>query len=217
MAKIKGKTVEGKTPPKAKPRVNKLKAVPPVESKTPPTENATLTDTPAVEKLEIVESETATTENIEENKEEFDISELQDENLNNQIEGEPKTIENAETSEEIETLTPETVEDESKAVGSSFGITINFRKESESKHLQSIINELVKHGVVTDKSDFAKKCIDFCINHNAVIRELVEKKKGYPSPLQFPYPDGSDGTFFIEPKLLSKSLFEGVVDIPVCK
>ncbi len=217
MAKIKVKPVDGKTNPKPKSSTNKLKALPPVDGELKTNENATPTDTPPVEKLEIVDNETATTENIEEGKEEFDISELQDENLNNQIEVEPETNENAETSEEIETLTPEVVEDEYRAVGSAYGITLNFRKESEAKHVQAIVNELVKHGVVTDKSDFAKKCIDFCINHNAVIKEVVENKKGMPSPLQFPYPDGSDGTVYIEPKLLSKSLFEGLVNIPMCK
>jgi predicted nucleotidyltransferase len=78
----------------------------------------------------------------------------------------------------------------------------------EDLHVQTIINDLIKFGVVENKADFIRKAIDVYCNYNNVCSENKLEQ-----PLVLPVPDGKNDSVAVQPKLLRNSLFKAISKI----
>ena len=80
----------------------------------------------------------------------------------------------------------------------SYSFTINCVSEAEYLHIKTIADEHMRFKLADSYADFIKKAVDFAINHN-YFKENVK--------LQFPYPDGNNGSINVPNKLLRNSLY----------
>jgi len=79
---------------------------------------------------------------------------------------------------------------------------ITFRvNEAEYNHIEKIAKARIEAGFSIDKGHFARQCVDFAINNNAV-----------PGAKTFSVPDD------VEPRLLENGFYiQHIKNIPICK